>query len=79
MQVSIKPATGSRGSHGGGPHTCSILDTGIILDKSDQLRVDNLAETDSLPVAAVELGVAALCRWIIEKVLQRLLCKGRLT
>lgn len=60
------------------PHTRSILDTGVVLDKPDQLRVDNLSETNGLPVTSLELGIAALCWGIVEKLLQGLLCEGGL-
>lgn len=60
------------------PHIRSILDTGVVLDKPDQLRVDNLAKTDGLPVTSLKLGIAAFCRGVVEKLLKGLLCEGGL-
>ena len=62
-----------------GAHIRSFLDAGIILNKPDQLWVDNLAESNSLPIAPLKLGVSAFRRRVVEKILQGLLCEGRLS
>jgi len=61
-----------------GAHIRSFLNAGIILNKPDQLWVDNLAKSNSLPIAPLELCVSAFGRRIVQKILQGLLREGRL-
>lgn len=63
----------------GGPHARCILDARVVLGEPYQGRVYNLPEADTLPVAAVKLGVASFGRWVVDQVLEGLLREGGLS
>lgn len=46
--------------------TRRVLDAGVVLDKPHQLRVDNLAQPDGPPITALEGGIAAFGRWVVQ-------------
>ena len=60
-------------------YACSILDGGIILDKAHERVVHNLAQSNRLPVASLELGVSRFGRGVVDQVLESLLRQGRLS
>jgi hypothetical protein len=59
-------------------HTRGVLDARVVLDELDQAGIHHLAQLDAPPVASVESRVAALCRRIIQQVLESLLRERRL-